>query len=108
MLRMIQLRNNLISEILQPELEAEYSTFGYFDGIETKRLSNCKNWNEVWRECLAEQRRSLCGKYSIFNILCIHADDCLKQKQQDDERKKCGEDDEDIKFWKSEKPYLFP
>lgn len=107
MLRMIQLRSSLISEIAQPELDTEYSTFGYFDGIETKRLNNCNNWKEVWQECLTEQRKSLCGKYSIFNTLCIYIDDYLHQKQQDEQKAKHDEDDKDIKFWKSEKPYLF-
>lgn len=105
MIRLIQLRSNFISELPQPILEAEYCAFGYFDGIQTKRLKKCETWNEVLKEYLTEQRKSLRGEYSIFDLLCIYWDNPLHQKQQNYNNKIV--DDKDSLFWENKRPYLF-
>lgn len=105
MLRLIQLRSNFISESPQPILEAEYCAFGYFDGIETKRLKKCNDWNEVLKEYMTEQSKSLRGVYSVFDLLCIYWDDSMYQKQQSRDNK-TGED-KDLQFWANKNPYLF-
>lgn len=94
MIRLIQLKNNMIIDdtpITQDDGGyAEYCALGYFDGIDTKSLCDCKTWKQIWQTKQNLQLESSSLPYNVYNILCVGL-----PKLNDQE------------FWESKEPFLF-